>query len=78
LADKLGLAHEQKILEGKPGLVIDYGKFKANLMFHDCGPGNMCTSLEFITNLSTTSTPLERVNDWNANVPSVVSRGGSV
>ncbi len=67
LADKLDLAHEQKIFDGIPGMIIDYGKFKGNLMFHDCGPGNLCTNLELTTNFSDTGTPLERVNDWNAN-----------
>lgn len=67
LTDKLGLVHEQKILEGNPGMIIDFGKFKGNLMFHDCGPGNMCTNLELNTIFSGTGIPLERINDWNAN-----------
>ncbi len=67
LAGKLDLTHEQKRFDGNPGLIINYGKFKGNLMFSDCGPGNMCTNLELTTIFSDTSIALERVNDWNAN-----------
>ena len=54
-------------VDGLPKLTLDYGKFKATLLFYDVGPMEKSTSLGLTAMFGGGGFKLEAINAWNSN-----------